>query len=100
VNDSRAALEERAAKFDFASHREYPFQTLADFAEQESSSLKLLLRAMCKNYASMTVDPHGNILSVRKALVALAWRDFPVELDSSGIPVLTQEIIEALEATK
>lgn len=67
---------------------------MADFVEQESSSLKLLLGAMCKNYASMTVDPHGNILSIRKGV---DWHDFPVELDSSGIPVLTPEIIEALK---
>lgn len=102
MTDSRAALEERAAKFleeRWIAPDKVPddYIMLSDFAEQESSSLKLLLSAICRGKAEVFVD---TLIIFDDTLLIDAAGQFPVELDSSGIPVLTREIMEALEATK
>lgn len=100
VIDSRAALEDNIGKF--FKHRLdcEEIEGVADFYEQESSSLKLLLRAILRNRARI-YSAYGSFPVQISVMAALCdWRDFTVELDSSGIPVLTQEIMEALKAAQ
>ena len=118
MTDSRAALEERARQkryalvslarkaierkvFGLENTAMFDDEQLADFAEdyaeQESSSLKLLLSAMCRARADLWTVPRCMLNIATECGIV---KEFPVELDSSGIPVLTPEIIEALKAAK
>lgn len=68
---------------------------MADFVEQESSSLKLLLRAICADKVDLVRFPQPLLLFYGEPRKILSF-----ELDSSGIPVLTPEILEALKNAK
>lgn len=72
-------------------------EIVADFYEQESSSLKLLLSAICAEKAEFWPgdDFKGAAIWIHHGTDAAD--SYPVELDSSGIPVLTPEIVEALK---
>src|SRR5882724_9513670 len=96
----RAELEERALHYIMGpvgtpvKCRHITFRELADFVEQESADLRLLLSAMCRGVVWI---PLTGGVSVRLGPEA-TW--FDCKLDSSGIPVLTPEIVEALKNAK
>lgn len=118
VTDSRAALEEDAVNkiaqlvleirnlahrgWEDGPNAEFLFreigkkaQKIGELSEKGSSSLKPLLSAIQKGIVEFGYVRGARILYFRET-----HKIFPVELDSSGIPVLTEEIIEALEAAK
>lgn len=120
MNDSRAALEE-AAEAKIAqlvleirnlAHRGWEdrpnaellfreiskrAQKIGELSEAGSSSLKLLLRAIFSGRAHFWKHPTRQ-LDIYGG--GAGYTNFPVELDSSGIPVITEEILKALEAAK
>lgn len=104
MTDSRAALEERARELfpskDWFGTPQEVASEIADFVEQESSSLKLLIRAICAEKAEFWPgdDFKGAALWIHRSPDEAD--SYPVELDSSGIPVITEEILKALEAAK
>jgi len=72
----------------------YVAKVATDAVEQESADLRLLLSAMCRGVVWI---PLTGGVSVRLGPEA-TW--FDCKLDSYGIPVLTQEIVEALKNAK
>lgn len=84
LNEERQHWLEQAAEFERRLTK----------SEQESADLRLLLSAMCRGVVWI---PLTGGVSVRLGPEA-TW--FDCKLDSSGIPVLTPEIVEALKAAK